>query len=233
MIDKIEIATIKTIGARLREARELTRLSIQDAAELLGIQPEGLRRIETGVDVENIPLHLIRKATELYEVSVDFIYGLSGDEWERCPEARRERDFIGALRSEFYSEQAKIAAELIHQRNQIEALANTVTALTPAIRAVYNSILRFWELNQEFTDMPAGAPVINALDLAEKAADKAVRQLVRQGLLPFHDLLLYPIAEPEPIRKPAKDAASRAVVIHHNKINRRGENGSGIKAGIG
>jgi transcriptional regulator with XRE-family HTH domain len=198
--NKLEIAAIKIISARLSEAREINKLTQGQVAQFLGIPTEELKKIETGVDIDSIPLWVIQKAAQIYNVSIDFLFGVTED-WEFCPEIRKERDFAAHLHSIFAQEQAKMAAEIAQQNNQLAVLAQTVTTLSPAIKAVYSAILRFWELNPEFTDMKNGGAVINNLDRADKAADEAIRQMVRHQILPTEALKHCSIQEPKPTKR--------------------------------
>ncbi len=186
-LDKGKISLIKLIGARLLEARELNKFQRHYAAKLIGVSIDELKKIETGIDVQFIPLSLIHKAAQNYDVSIDFLFGETED-WELCPEVRKERDFSAHLHSIFAEEQAKFAVKLVEQDNQIAILFGAVNATAPAIKAVYEAILRFWELNQNFDNMPGGALVISRLDHAEKAGHEAVCQMVRCGLLPVEAL---------------------------------------------
>jgi hypothetical protein len=117
------------------------------------------------------------------------------EDWELCQEVRKERDFSTHLYSIFAEEQAKMAVEIVRQNNQLTTLSSAVAELAPAIKAVYDALLRFWQLNQGFEDMPGGAQVIDRLDKADKAAHEAVCKLVRNGFLPFEALSNYPIQE--------------------------------------
>lgn len=190
MDNKNEIAMIKNIGARLREARELTRYSIKDAAELMGLQAESLRQIESGVDSESIPLHVIQQAAKIYDVSVDFLFNMN-DDWEVAQEVRRERDFLVHIQTKLAEDQAKIAARLLNQQAQINALTAAVESLVPAIQAINDAITQFQQVNPELVSMPTGSPVLLSVSKAKYTAQQAVIAMVRQNLLPVEMLSTY------------------------------------------
>jgi len=192
--DKAEVAVLKTIAARFRETRGLAGPHDYQAANWLGVTPAELTALED--EIQANPLSTIRKVSKIFDVSIDYLFGET-DDWELCPEVRRERDFSAHLQGLFVAEQAKVAVKLVEQDNRITALSEAVTVLAPAIRNVYDAILRFWELNPSFEDMPGGAPVINHLDRADKAAHESVCQLIRHGILPFEVLNSHPIREPK------------------------------------
>jgi len=190
--DKAEIAVLKTVAARLKEARQLAGIHDYQAVNWLGVQAIELTKLEEGIHTS--PLSAIKKAAQIYGVSIDYLFGET-DDWELCPEIRKERDFSAHLQGLFAAEQAKVAVKLVEQDSQITTLSEVVTTLAPAIRAVYDAMLRFWELNPHFDQMAAGAPVIHYLDLADKAGREATCKLVRTGLLSLAALQNYSIAE--------------------------------------
>lgn len=194
--DKTEIAVLRGISVRFKEGRELCKYSLEIAAQLIGISADDLKTLEDDYSAYSIPLWLIHRAAQIYDISTDFLFGMSED-WELCQEVRKERDFSTHLYSIFAEEQAKMAVEIVRQNNQLAALSSAAVELAPAIRAVYDALLRFWQLNQGFEDMPGGAQVIDRLDKADKAAHEATCQLVRHGFLPFEVLGNYPIQEPK------------------------------------
>jgi len=190
--DKAEIAVLKIIAARLKEARGLAGIHSYQTANWIGVSSSELTALEGGI--RSAPLSTIKKAAEIYDVSIDYLFG-EAEDWEKCLEVRKERDFSVHLQNLFVEEQAKIAVKLVDQDNQITALTEAVTVLAPAIKEVYEAILRLWELNPSFEDMPGGAPVISSLDRADKAAHEVTCKMVRAGLLPFAALQNHPIPE--------------------------------------
>lgn len=194
--DKSEIEILKTVSARLKEGRNLCGHSLAQAAQLLDVSHDDLRDWEDSVDVKSIPLWVIDGAAKLYDVSTDWLFGLVED-WERCIEIRKERDFASRLQTLILQEQAKAAARLVEQNNKITALTNVVTELAPSIKSIYSAILRFWESNPEFVGMRNGASVIDRLDRADKVAHGAVCLMVRHGFLSPEALNSYPIEEPK------------------------------------
>ncbi|RYM02776.1 XRE family transcriptional regulator [Sporolactobacillus sp. THM7-7] len=72
----MEVLTLKpTLGVRLRELREAKNLSQKEAASRFGITNFQLSRYETGK--ANPDPDLIAKFAEFYEVSSDYLLGLS------------------------------------------------------------------------------------------------------------------------------------------------------------
>lgn len=92
MPSKIEQSEIvKVIGTRLREARELCNMSQSVAATRFGYANSSkLAKVENATDTNSAPVWLILRASEVYEVSVDYLLGAGGywcwdwEEAKRC-----------------------------------------------------------------------------------------------------------------------------------------------------
>jgi transcriptional regulator with XRE-family HTH domain len=80
---------VQTLGERMKAARELCGFSQIQAAKLLGYANSSkLAKIEGEID--SVPLWLIPRAAEVYQVSIDFLFGVS-DCWQRDPLAAQEQ----------------------------------------------------------------------------------------------------------------------------------------------
>jgi len=180
-IDKREAAISRVIGAKLMEARELCGLLIEDAAKLLGIGKSELFRIERSRDLTTIPNWLIRKAAIVYDIGIDFLYGLQADDWEANePKLRLERDTFSEMFQVTLDQVAKTENEQRKLDNKITALANTVAALPVAVKAVDDSFMEdFWQRNPGFDEMLGGATFIKHLDAALKIAAECNAEMVR------------------------------------------------------
>ena len=190
LIDKRECAVARSIGQRLRDARALMGDKFHQAtvAALVGIDAKYLSDIENTNDVQTIPLWLIKRLAEVYDVSIDWLFGLVDDDWELCPENRDKRDFLAAIEKTFVEEQAKIMVQIGKQDRCIKAIADTVSTLPGAVKAVDDAFMQFWIANKRFDEMRAGNAFITKLDEALKTAAECNCQLVRFKALPFKAL---------------------------------------------
>ena len=58
---------VKTIGARLKESRELCNMSLSESARQLGYaNPSKLSKVENATDTRSVPFWLIPAAAKLY-----------------------------------------------------------------------------------------------------------------------------------------------------------------------
>lgn len=152
---------VKTFGERMKYAREdLCGFSQKKAAALLGYANSSkLAKIESASDTNSVPLWLIPKASEVYMVSVDFLFGFSED-WERDPVVCQQREIAIGLMDHW--EKAR-AAELNAFRvlnNRLFTVAKAVSHGLTRSFEFEKLISRFRELNPEFDDMRLGAKLL-------------------------------------------------------------------------
>jgi transcriptional regulator with XRE-family HTH domain len=167
----LQIEAVKAFGARMKEARDICGYSQIKAAELLGYENSSkLAKIEGATDTNSVPLWLIIKAAHTYDVSIDFLFGMSND-WERDPVVSQQRQ-VGAWLFEHW-ERAKIA-----EVNAIRVLQNKISAIEKVasrllIRSKDNveAIEKVQELNPgEFEELRGGAKLLRYLqETAEDA----------------------------------------------------------------
>ncbi|MDN5780534.1 MAG: helix-turn-helix domain-containing protein, partial [Luteimonas sp.] len=158
---------VSTIGQRMRSARELCNLSQSEAARRFGYSnPSKLSKVEAAADTNSVPLWLIRKAAEVYEVPTDFLFGITDDfetgvprgtqawlidAWDRM----RQRDLL--------------ALDRLHR--EVVAVAGGSGAVLGAVRELSMAVSRYVESNRDdFENARGGATVLHKLGQLEAAA---------------------------------------------------------------
>lgn len=168
---------VRAFGARMREAREMCNLSQTAAARRLGYaNSTKLAKVENASDTNSVPLWLIVRAANLYDVSVDFLVGAT-EGFERDP---MERDAISIHRwllAEREKQAARELAVLYQVGGALTELSNLTEKLSSAVDEMLTAVLRFWERNREFEDMPASSTVVGALERSEALAREARTKL--------------------------------------------------------
>lgn len=109
-ICRAERSMLSSIGLQLKKARGLMGYSLEYASNELKISKSDLKRFESGLNIESIPMCLIKNASSCYGVSVDYLFGLNED-WENTESARGERDtlrFRDRIISDIYKKQIKL-----------------------------------------------------------------------------------------------------------------------------
>lgn len=167
---KIEqAAVVKTIGARMREARELCNMSQSAAAKRLGYSnPSKLSKVEGATDTNSAPLWLISRASKLYDVSIDFLFGTS-DDWETGLQ-RPVQTWLVVEWEKFRLADMK-ALEKLHRR--VAAVSSLLPAIAEESERTAEAIERFAELNPEFDDMRGSARLAAAAENLIRHAAKA------------------------------------------------------------
>ncbi|WP_287952110.1 helix-turn-helix transcriptional regulator [Diaphorobacter sp.] len=177
-----QAALVRTIGNRLREARELCNLSQSEAARHFGYaNPSKLSKVELATDTNSVPLWLIARAAKLYEVSVDFLFGAT-DDWE-----------IGAVRGvqgfmldawERARQRDLASLELLHA--EIAAVSTHVTALAASACEVAEGLSTYRARNPLFDEAPASAMLASRIERHAERAHAAEVALKRfhQNLRP-------------------------------------------------
>lgn len=187
MVNKAEVAVIKILAGRFKEARELCQFYQGKASELLDVDVDFLKQLESGIDVDSVPLWLITKAAKLYDVSVDYLFGFS-DDWEKSEEVKWQREIGAWIYQAQFDNFSKMGAEIIRQQRQLEVLTGVAAQMLPAISDVDEALLRFRELNPGFDNLKAGAMLVSRIKIAKQTAKAAHLALVRLKAMPREEL---------------------------------------------
>lgn len=167
---------VKTIGARLKAARELNNLSLSEAAERLGYSnPSKLSKVENATDTNSVPLWLIRDAAKLYDVSCDYVYGLA-DDWETGV----PRGVSIFLLDQWDAMRKRDMAVLTILSQRLEVATGCLPKLESQAIEVLDAFQRVIDLNPEYQDLRGGARFsAGAENLRKTAADAtaALRKL--------------------------------------------------------
>jgi len=165
-----QAALVGVIGARMKEARELCGFTQLKAASLLDYRNSSkLNKIERA-SVPSVSAITIFKAAKHYDVSTDFLYGISSD-WERDPVVSQQRQ-IGQWLFEHWERAKQVEV------NAIRVLFNKLSVIEKAVSRAVNrgnenieALNRFIELNPDFDNMRGGAKLLR---LMQETAEEAV-----------------------------------------------------------
>ena len=174
-----QAAAVKTIGARMRQARELCNLSQSAAAKRLGYQnPSKLSKVEGATDTNSVPLWLIVRAARVYEVSVDFLFGAT-DDWEVGARMTQERETSAWLFDAWEKARQRDMETLKRLHDRVQTLTEAVAVMLAASEESALALARFAELNPEFEEMRAGSRLVGAVERANDAAKNAKTKMER------------------------------------------------------
>lgn len=172
-------ALCRLIGNRLREARELSGLSQQDAAQLLGYSNSSkLAKVELASDTNSVPFWLIAKAAQVYEVSADYLLGISED-WDIAPDERCQRQVGRWLLEHWQTARERDLVALADVSKKMSFVAGAINTLTERAENVQHAFDRLRDLNAGFPEMIAGAKLAASVERLVDAGCQARRQLRR------------------------------------------------------
>lgn len=159
---------VQTIGARMREARELCDMSQSVAAKRLGSNPSMLSMLEGATDRNSVPLWLIVRAARLYDVSIDFLFGAT-DDFEVGLQRGVQTWLIGEWEKSRIEDMK--ALEKLHRR--VAAVSALLPVIADESERTAEAIRRFAEINPGFDDMRGGARLAAAAENLIRHAAKA------------------------------------------------------------
>ena len=162
---------VKTIGLRLKASRELCNLSLSEAARRLGYaNPSKLSKVENATDTNSVPIRLIRDAAKVYEVSTEFLFGLS-DEWETGV----HRGVTPFLLTEWERIRNRDLRALVALQQHVDAATAVIPVIHRDAQGVIDAIFRLADLNGDaFLDLHGGSILTAAADRLKKSAADAI-----------------------------------------------------------
>jgi transcriptional regulator with XRE-family HTH domain len=165
---------VKTIGERLKASRELCNISLSVAALRLGYaNPSKLSKVENSTDTNSVPLWLIRDASKLYEVSTEYLFGLS-DDWE----IGVPRGMTSWLADRWEEQRRRDISAMAALGARIDACAELIPFLAADARDVLDAVRRLNALNPEaWPEIRGGGRLYSAAKrLEHNAAAAAVAE---------------------------------------------------------
>ncbi len=177
------IEVLKVVGSRMRAARELCGFSLSQASKLLHYKnPSKLCKVEQGSDTKAIPLWLVLRAAKLYEVTTDYLFGMT-DDWEKDPVVYQQRQ-VGVWLLEHFENSKKAelnAMRVLHNRQWVifKAINNVLSRSSENLE--YAKRVR--EMNPEFDEMKGGNRLMWLLDQTEQEVKGLIREMEKIKVL--------------------------------------------------
>lgn len=204
---KEQAALIREMGGRMKEARELNNLTQQSAALKLGYRNSSkLAKVENATDTNSIPLWLIHRASKLYAVSTDFLFGLN-DDWEQSARLTIERQ-SGIWLNEQWERLRRRDMEVLQKFSaRLEALDSTISNQFRLVKDLKEALMSFNSLNPEFeNDMRGSArltSVVERLERSSQVAEAKLRKFRKECELAnaTNETLQLPLFEDEDVDK--------------------------------
>lgn len=153
----------REVGIRLRESRIMSGLSQVDAAKRLGYENSSkLAKIEKGQS-SRIPLWVIRKAAVLYDVSCDYLFGVT-QTMERDDVSHASlRELHAFVFAEFDKRHAQDIAVMMSIRSRLETIQQSIVLAAMQAQQLEEAKL-FIESQPEWLDIKGGNRLITYID---------------------------------------------------------------------
>lgn len=173
-------ALAKSIGSRMRQAREIAGMSQSVAAQRLGYSNSSkLAKVEGGTDTNSVPLWLIIRAARLYEVSIDYLFGES-DDWELSARKCQERDVSKWVFQAWEVARQRDMDVLKRLNNRLESMDGSVNSMLATSEELTAAMRRFMELNPEFEEnMRGGSRLLVSVERMSEVANGAKARMER------------------------------------------------------
>jgi transcriptional regulator with XRE-family HTH domain len=170
---------IKTIGDRMRQARELCNLSQTEAAKRLGYANSSkLSKVERATDTNSLPIWLLLRASKVYEVSIDYLFGVS-ESFDLSSRMSQERAVSSWLFEAFQQRQTQDMCVLRMLHNRLENMGRVAATIFDQVDRTIDAFVKFRGRNPEFDDMLGGAPLVRRIEALEASVSQ-LRSLMRQ-----------------------------------------------------
>jgi len=161
-LEQVQLA--KAIGARLREAREMQGMSQTRAAFLLGYRNSSkLTKVEAGMDggkhaAKTIPIWLLRKAAMIYQVSLDYLFGLTETMESDEPRHDAQREMILLMREEWERQRWRDMLVTRAMQERVEVIERLLVETGKQAEQVETALERVRELDGDgWQDLAGGA----------------------------------------------------------------------------
>lgn len=163
------------VGIRMRESRIMSGLSQVDAASRLGYQNSSkLNKIEKGQS-SRIPLWVIRKAAILYDVSCDYLFGVT-QTMERDDVSHASlRELHAFMFADFDKRHAQDVAVMMGIRIKLDTIQQAIVLAAMQAEQLEEAKL-FIEAQPEWQDIKGGNRLVSYIDrLNHTVASASIR----------------------------------------------------------
>lgn len=174
-----QVAFVRVVGERLKLARELNALSLAEAAKRLGFATQAsLSKLETAKHVATIPLYVLADAAKMYEVSADYLLGLTDDlkQQARVQISRQTGAWLQTSLERSHRAQMEMLC-LLHE--EIVVALTGLRDVSLLVQDIDTAVTRFRELNPRFDGMRGGSPVLHSTQEAMKGVARTAAAVTK------------------------------------------------------
>jgi transcriptional regulator with XRE-family HTH domain len=163
-----QMGIASAVGRRMIRAREVAGYSQARAAEALGYSNGSkLAKVESGVDSTSVPLWLLRRAAQLYGVSIDYLLGVSECMDSDEPREQAARDLMSLVREQYERQRHVDVMVTVAMLERVAEIERAVVALTRHAGDVQAAVATVAERNPGWPDLVGGARLQHAATALE------------------------------------------------------------------
>ncbi len=151
------------VGLRMRESRIMSGLSQVDAAKRLGYKNSSkLSKIEKGQS-SRIPLWVIRRAATIYDVSCDYLFGITQTMERDDVSHAALRELHAFMFAEFDKRHVQDVAVMMAIRLKLESIEQMIVLASEQAKQLEEA-KQFVEVLPEWQDVRGGNRLVNYID---------------------------------------------------------------------
>lgn len=173
------------VGARLKEAREMVGLSQLDAAKQIGYaNSTKLSKIETGKHSSQIPMWMLKRSAQVYDVSLDYLLGVTETMERKGPDHSILREMMVHMREEWNTSRCRDLLITERLNSRIRQLEGCFTQIDSVANEAELALARVIKLNPKWQDMKGGSRLVDATQstaAAVRNAQHGLKLLQRKG----------------------------------------------------
>ncbi|MGL5289399.1 MAG: helix-turn-helix domain-containing protein [Aeromonas sp.] len=171
----------KSVGVRLREAREMAGMSQLSAAKHIGYaNSTKLSKIESGKHSSQIPIWVLKRAALVYDVAIDYLLGVSETMEQEDGRHAALREMMTHMREDWERLRQRDVLVQASMLNRIKYVETGVMLIKQETAAASEAMERVIELNpQEWQEVKGGARLAADIERAAAAARTASNNIKR------------------------------------------------------
>lgn len=174
-------ALAAAVGERLKEAREMVGLNQLQAAKHMGYaNSTKLSKIESGKHSSQIPMWVIKRASQLYDVSADYLLGVT-ETMERNEKTgngqAQHTEMMIHMREDWDRLRGRDIAVMAALNTRIGRLEQGVHHLDDVATTALTAMRRVIEINPKWQAIRGGQRLVDAVESTAYAARNARQEL--------------------------------------------------------
>lgn len=171
----------RAVGERLREAREMVGMSQLNASRHIGYaNSTKLSKIESGKHSSQIPIWVLKRAAQVYDVSLDYLMGITETMEQEDTRHSALREMMVHMREDWERIRQRDVLVQAGMLNRIKHVETSILLIEQEAEDAASALSRVAELNpDEWQDIRGGARLAAAVERTAAASRTARKNIKR------------------------------------------------------